>query len=421
MTTTSATQTESSDTFFGRLWSKSRKSAIGIMVVGLSIPVILIARTGMARLAESHAVEIPERTPLSVKSMKLVETEVTSGIQFSGVVAALRKAELSFRVGGTVQSLHQVYGAAGQLRDAHEGDQFASGEVIAQLDTADYQRERDVAAERLSVSMARLKQAHADSEEAQSAYNRALKLKADQAVSQASLEAAKARQISTLAAIDVAEREISASRIQLKQAEENLSYCTLTAPFPETTIATRSVDTHQRVPAGQVVFTVHDISSVVVNFAVQDSMLSQIRFGDVIEVTASGLSGERFEGVIHKIGTTANEQTRSYPIEVRIDAPGDLRPGMVATVNFRKNQSAILVPLTAITPIESERPGVFKITRDAGQTVIHRIPVEIRGVFDNRAAIQLPEGENPALRLGDEIVFTGVHRLRDGEVVHVIQ
>ncbi len=421
MTTTSATETESSGTFFGRLWSKSQKTAIGILIVGLSIPVILIARTGMARLAASHEVVIPERSPVSVKSMKLAESEVASGVQFSGVVAALRKADLSFRVGGTVQSLHQVYGAAGQLRDAHEGDQFAAGEVIAQLDTADYQRERDVAAERLSVSMARLKQAHADSEEAQSAYDRALKLKAGQAVSQASLEAAKARQISTLAAIDVAEREIAASRIQLKQAEENLAYCTLSAPFPETTIATRSVDTHQRVSPGQVVFTVHDISSVVVSFAVQDSMLSQLRFGDVIEVTATGLSGERFQGVIHKIGTTANEQTRSYPVEVRIDAPGALRPGMVATVNFRKAQTAILVPLTAITPIESTRPGVFKIKREADRTVVQRIPIEIRGVFDNQAAIQLPEGENAALKLGDEIVFTGVHRLRDGEAVHVIQ
>ncbi len=79
----------------------------------------------------------------------------------------LRKADLSFRVAGTVTELHQVAGPGGRMRDVHEGDQLAKGTVLARLDPDDYGRERGQAAERLATARARLAQAKANTEQAQ--------------------------------------------------------------------------------------------------------------------------------------------------------------------------------------------------------------------------------------------------------------
>lgn len=408
------------ESFFRRCLTKCRKSTIGFFVVLVSIPLILLGRTGMARLAASHHVEIPPASPVPVKALQIAETRVHPGKHFSGVVAELRKAELSFRVGGTVEQLKQIEGAGGKMRDLHEGDKLPAGTVLAHLDPSDYIRERDVAAERLKTTQARLKQAQADAEEAEATFERTVKLVAKRAMAEASLDEAKARRLSTQASIVVAERDITTAEIQLKQAEENLAYCTLSAPFPETTIARRSVDAHQRVPAGQMAFVVHDISSVVVGFAVQDYLLPRIKIGDVLTITADGLLDQKFQGVVHKIATTANERSRSYPVEVRIDQPGGLRPGMVATVHIQREQSAILLPMTAIVPIGDGQPGIFKIVAESDNAKLERVPVAISDVFDNQVAIQLPTGDTAALKLGDKVVSTGVHRLYDGQSVKVV-
>lgn len=322
-------------------------------------------------------------------------------------------------MGGTVQCLQLVNGAEGKVRDLHEGDKQSAGSTLAHFDSADFQRERDVAAERLNTAIARRKQVDADSEEAQSAYDRAVRLFAKQATAQATLEGAKARQLNTKVAIDVAERDIATARIQLRQSEENLSYSTLLAPFPETTIAFRSVDTHQRVSAGQVAFVVHDVSSVVVTFAVPDSLLSPIRFGEVVEVTAVGLPDDRFRAIIHKIGSAANDQTRSYPIEVRIDQPrttsGNGGHGLLST-----RADGHPAPHDGDYSRRFRTARCVRIAQEAGQLLLRRIPIEIRDVLDNQVAVQLPLASDHSLKLGDEIVSTGVHRLRDGQQVRIV-
>lgn len=412
-------KTDVSESFFRRCLTKCRKSTIGFFVVVVTIPLILLGRSGMARLAASHQVEMKPPSPVPVKVLRIAETRVNPGKHFSGVVAELRKSELSFRVGGTVEQLKQVEGAGGKQRDLHEGDTLPAGTVLAHLDPADYVRERDVAAERVKTTQARLKQAQADSEEAEATYERTVKLVSKKAMAEASLDEAKARRLSTQASIIVAERDISTAEIQLKQAEENLSYCTLAAPFPQTTIARRSIDAFQRVPAGQMAFVVHDISSVVVTFAVQDYLLPQIKMGDVLAITADGLLNQQFQGVVHKIAPTANERNRSYPVEVRIDQPGGLRPGMIATVHFQREQSATLLPMTAIVPLENGQPGVFQIVAEAEGSKVNRVPVTISDVFDNQVAIRFASGDQ-SLKLGDTIVSTGVHRLYDGQSVKIV-
>lgn len=417
--------TDSKVPFFAPKSTNRRKSTIGLLAVLVTIPLVLIGRSGMARLAASHDIAIPPAQPTPVRIEPVAESVVVAGTHFGGVVHEFRKVELSFRVGGTVQELRQVTGADGKTRDLHEGDRLPAGTILARLDPADYRRERDSASQKLAAAESRLKQAQADCGEAQSAYDRTTALAASKATTVAALDAARARRLMTEASIEVAERDVAAARIALQQGDENLRYCELAAPFEESTVALRSIDERQQVAAGHPVFVVTDLSSVVVSFAVQDTLLGRLAIGDTIEVTAQGLPGRVFRGVVHMISAAADERSRSYPVEVRIDRPEGLRPGMVATVRLRHERRAALVPLTAIVPMESGDSGeaaVFRVTRDGERMVLRRVPIRIGDVLDNRVAVSLDASSatTDALHAGDEIVSTGVHRLRDGEVVHVV-
>ena len=152
-------------------------------------------------------------------------------------------------------------------------------------------------------------------------------------------------------------------------------------------------------------------------------MVGKLAIGQAIEVTADALSGERFQGVIHKIGSTADPVTRTYQVEVRVDQPRGLRPGMVATVRFARERRAYLLPLTAVAMSPGRSVVVYRVTETDGRTIVKEIPVAFDDVLDNRVAVRMNLGEpgGSGLRPGDRVVATGIHRLHDGEVVKVAE
>ena len=277
-----------------------------------------------------------------------------------------------------------------------------------------------MAVERLAAAEGRLNQATADFELAKVDNNRTERLAARNSVTQADLDSTRAKLHSTTAAVEVARREVGSAKVNLEQADVNLSYCTLKSPFENATIAARYVEWNERVTANQRAFLLLDLSSVVVGFSVPDAVVGRLAIGQAVEVTADAVGGERFEGVIHKIGSTADAQTRTYAVEVRIDHPHGLRPGMVATARFRRERRAYLLPLTAVGLGVDRSTVVYRVDNDGGTPTARQVAVEFADVVDNRVAIQLNPGGS-GLRPGDRVVATGVHRLHDGEAVNVAQ
>ncbi|MFO0957961.1 MAG: efflux RND transporter periplasmic adaptor subunit [Isosphaeraceae bacterium] len=409
--------------FFARLSTIRRKATTSLVSIALLSGLIVMGRAQLAELARAHQVEVTEPDPPSVRLAEVVEEVVSPGVSYSAVVKEFRKAELSFRVGGTIDEILQVAGPGGVMRDVHEGDRIPKGKALARLSPSDYRRDRNMAAERLAAAEARLAKAEADAEFARSEHRRTERLVGRNAGTPSDLDSTRAKVQNTTAAVSVALREIEEARVSLQQADANLEYCTLAAPFEETTIAGRSVDAFERVSANQRAFTVLDLTRVVIGFGVPDSLVGRLSIGQPVSVTAEAVGSEPFEGVIHMIGTVADPQTRSYPVEVRIDRPGGLRPGMVATAHFRKERRAYLLPLTAITLDNPERkPSVYRVGVEDGREVVRQVPATLDDVLDNRIAIRLADsGEPGGLRVGDRVVANGVHRLRDGEAVHVAE
>jgi RND family efflux transporter MFP subunit len=401
----------SADGFFLALKvTKRRNSTLGIL--GLMVTVVC-AVTGRWLVASTAAAHAPR--PAEV----LAEEVVSSGMRYSGLVKELRKAELSFRVAGTVASLHQVAAPGGRMRDVHEGDRLPKGTVIARLDPDDYGRERGQAAERVATAQARLDQARANTEQARIDFKRDEVLSHRHSLSISDFDNTRTKLKGMVAAEAAAAGELATAKIALQQAEANLVYCSLAVPFEQSTVSTRDIDASERVTPNQRTFTIVDVSSVVIAFNVPDTLVGRLSIGQEVEVATDALPGRRFVGVMHKVPSTADSRTRAYPIEVRVDLPAGLKPGMVATVVFRKEARAYLLPLTSVAPGDQPRSmAVYRLEDDGGRPVVRKVPMEFDDVMDNKIAVRV--GSPAGLRPGDRVVAFGVHRLHDGQLVHVV-
>jgi RND family efflux transporter MFP subunit len=405
--------------FFHRVLTDRQKLAIWCLTVPVVLTGAFFTRQELAAMAESRKPAAVEPLPIAVKTIRVAPETIRRAIRYSGTVKEWQRVELSFRVAGTIGELRRVEHPDGGDRDLHEGDRFPKGTVLARLDPADYLRDRAVSAEKLAQAEAKLISARADAENAEREYARQRSGFDKGVVASTDLDSAKAKAQSTAATVTSNDREVQSARVQLAQADANLSYCTLVMPYPEGTVATRYVEANERVSVGQKAFQILDLSSVRIAFGVSDAVVGRLAIGGVVTVTSDALPEERFRGVITKIAPTADSQTRTYLIEVRIAAPKGLRPGMVATASLGEDKVATLVPLVAVT---REASGgqlvVYKVVREGDRAIARACPVELEGVIDNRAAVRVvtPKGIRP----GDEIVVAGAPRLFDGSAIQSI-
>ncbi len=385
---------------------------IGIGALALGFRSLLYHR------ALSLAPKPSEAPPLTVRVQPLVSETVSSALTYSGPVKELEKAELSFRVGGTITGLHRVVGPDGKEHAIHEGDLVTPETILASLDTADYVRDRNVAAEKVATAEAYLAQLESEASLALLEFRRVEQLWKSNATSISNLDTAKTKQVSTALAVAGAKRDRESARIALAQAEANIAYCTLKSPFRQGTVAARFVDVGQRVTANQKSFLLLDLSSVVIGFGVPDTLVGALRLGQTVDVFCDALPGSRFQAIVHKIASAADQQTRTYPIEVRVDNQPGLKPGMIATVEFRKEVNSYLLPLTAVVPAAREATyQVFRVVERDGKSIAESVPVRFDNVLDNRVAVRLDA--TTLLKPGDRVVSTGTHRLHDGQAVQV--
>jgi RND family efflux transporter MFP subunit len=386
-------------------------------------PVILAiawaARQTLAAVADSHKPAPVDATPLSVRTTRLAPETLKRAVRYSGIVKEWRRVDLSFRVGGVVDELQRFPHPNGGYREVQEGDQFVKGAILARIDPRDYMLERALAAQRLAQAEAKLASSQADADNARTEYDRDRRLDQSSAVSKSDLATARSKFLSTEATAKASAREVEGNRVQLSQADANVSYCSLAMPYEKGTIATRYIEANERVNAGQKAFQIIDLSSVRISFGVSDSVVGQLAIGKKVDVTTDALPEDRFEGVIIKIAPTADAQARTYLVEVQVREPRGLRPGMVATASIGEEKTALLLPLIAVTrEAETGRLVAYKRAKEGERATARAVPVELEGVLDNRVAVRptTPGG----LRIGDEVLVGGVSRMFDGAPIKVI-
>ncbi len=363
-----------------------------------------------------RAVESPPATAVYAATLK--PESILAETRISATVRERRRIEVSFKVPGTVAMLLQVPGPDGKLRDVHEGDVIAASadRPLARLDDSDYRRALSTTGERLAQARAKEQTAQANVTEARAEFERMKSLLEKRVVPQQTFDTAQAKRDAGEAELEAARHEIRATLVAQEQAADDLKNCALISPLPEATVSVKYIEGGERVTANQPVFQVLDLSNVRVAFGVPDTKIGEFSIGQALGVTADAFPGRRFAGRVTKINPSANAKTRSFEIEVTIDEPQGLKPGMVVTILVGRTETAVLAPMTAIVRGTLDEYAVFIVADENGKKVAHKRRVTLSGVFDNR--VRLAEGGE--VRAGDAVVVSGAFRLSEGQAVRVV-
>ena len=211
----------------------------------------------------------------------------------------------------------------------------------------------------------------------------------------------------------VAEAEVASAEAELARAQESLADTKVRAPFAGV-ISEKTVTLGEQVSPGKVLFRLADLNVVKLQLRIPPDDIEFIRRGTIADITVS-VSPQAFQGRVAYIGPRADDETRSFPVEVLVENRGPTRllPGMFARAKIpvRTYPNAILVPRSSVLT-DSGKPSVFVANPE--QRTAERRSVTITRTFGSRYLIA--EGLEP----GDLLVISGQALLRDKAAIRVV-
>ena len=262
--------------------------------------------------------------------------------EFSGVVRSSMESSLSFRVAGTLETLH-----------VRVGDLVAKGTLLAQLDETDYKVNYNQAVAAKNNALANRKSAETNVNTARSNYERIEKLYESNSVPLSELEKAENDYKTANAQLAATASEIAAADSQIEAAQNQLRYTTLTAPFAGI-ITTIPIEENELVNSGTTIMKISASDRPEIEVSIPDTYIAKVTKGQKVAITLSVAPTKKYNGTVDEVSFTTGSGS-TYPVKIVIDeTDGDIRPGMAATVFFDLgNQSdnqevKIYVPPSAV-------------------------------------------------------------------------
>ena len=348
---------------------------------------------------------IATERPIPV-SVQVVETYGGQDVRrFSAVIQPYEQVDLSFRVGGYVQSIAQVKSVDGHSRAVQDGDKITRGAVLARLNSSDY--EARVQQAKAAVTEAETLRAKADLDRA-----RATKLFQSQSLTKPEYDGATANYDATTARLESA-------RAKLAEATVSAGDTVLRAAFAGT-ILKRNVSTGSLAAPGAPAFVIADVSAVKAVFGVPDRLIPGMKLGNTLTLRTEALADRELHGRITRVSASADPRSRVFEVEVSIpNRDEQLKVGMVAALVIEDKSPEIGSPVVPINALvgSANQPGgyaVFFAAHENGGTVARLTDVQLGRTLGNLVVIK------NGLKPGDQIITTGAGLLREGDRVELL-
>ena len=248
-----------------------------------------------------------------------------------------------------------------------------------------------------TIARANLAEAEARLTEREQALSRITQLRRTNAVSVATLEEATAR--------------LAEARAQLDRARQRLAERTIPAPF-DGVVGLAEVDEGARVSAGTVITRLDDLSEIEVEFALPETLFSQIETGQKVTAHSAAFPGQSFSGRIAAVDSRIDPVSRAFRARAVIPNPdGTLPSGMFMSLDLTISQADhLVVPEEAII-FQAAQTYVFTLKDDTA----HRTSVQTGARRDGMVAVL------DGLAAGESVVVRGLHRVRDGGKVKLLK
>jgi len=240
---------------------------------------------------------------------------------------------------------------------------------------------------------------------------------------------AQRRNVATAMEVDTAESALKTSKAALDLSQAELDRTTIHAPAAASAKANGQIGilNHLPVEVGDYVQPGTPVAEIVDTRAVKvivDLPERDVRFltvGDAVKVEIEALADGTLDGVVNFIPVVANERTRTFAVEVRVDNPaGRIRAGMIARVHLTREvlADAILVPLEVLTPLGTDGEPLYAVYVVADGKATRRV-VRV-GMLRGQQVQVLSADGHEGLTAGDELIVKGHRLVSEGQKVEVL-
>lgn len=352
----------------------------------ISISLITIFLSALIGCTENGEKDKVVKQLRPVKSIKIERAKSGRVMEYTAVVDASQKADLSFKVSGEIVEFN-----------VKQGDEVKRGQVLATLNDKDFKLLLD---------------------EADSAY---VKAKADYDRGTNLID----KNVISKADYDRLKSQYTSASTRLESARNNLEYTKLNASFTGI-VAKKYTENFQEISAKQPIFALHNIKEINLIIDVPESVMIQIPRNDrsrEIVAIFDEIPGQEFPVQFKEISTQADEITKTYEATFSMISPTDhtILPGMTAVLRGTKRLTSadstqrFYLPSHAV--LKDSSGNFVYIVEASGEGVgtIKKVSVNIGEITEQ--GIEIFSG----VSAGQALVVAGVSKVKDGMQVKIGQ
>ncbi len=312
---------------------------------------------------------------MPVQALEIQPRDLSRVITVSNAVEPLRTIRLAARTDGVLNEVR-----------VEEGDPVEAGQILASIDVREQQAE--------------LARARARLEERRATFERLDQLRERNYVDLASYEAARA--------------ELSVAETDVELWETRVEFGTVTSSIGGTVVA-RYVEPGEAISRHEPLFSIADLSALVVRLGVSELDVGNLRVGDPVVINVDAVSqGDQMAGLIRRIFPAAEADSRLITVEVELPEAlqQGVRPGFLARARLlvERRENALAVPAGAV----AESDGEFFVMVVNGDERLERRVIEpgvIRGAW--REVVS-------GLDEGDRVISANPMEMTPGDRVRVV-
>ncbi len=317
------------------------------------------------------------KTYVSVEVAEVLPASQALPLRTSGIVAASEEIRLGFKIGGIIGAVY-----------AQEGAYVKKGQLLARLDP----REID----------AQVVQAKANVEKLTRDLERTQRLYTDS--------------VATLENVQDLETALEVAKAGLEQASFNQTYAEIYAPS-QGRITGRFAEKGEVVgPGNPILVLAAEDKAQVIRVGLADVQVVKVKLGDPASVTFPAFPGAQFKAQVSEIGATANPQTGTYQVELRLAPHSEsLKNGFIGQVTLfpsvKSNQ--VRIPIEALVEADAQSAIIYAL--DPGDSTVKQVKAQNYVIGND--FLMLPAD---ALQGIESVVTEGARQLSPDSYIQVV-
>lgn len=327
---------------------------------------VLLSLASCARKPASAPQSSAQAAPIPVQTATAESRRVNGSIAVSGSLLADESVAVSSESAGRIKAIFVDFG-----QPVHKG------QILAELDDAQYRYQLERAESALHQAQARLgltsgststansdnqtpamRQAQAQMEDARFKFRNAQKLVKSGDISQEHFneleKAFRAREAAyedTRNAMLTEFANFDALRADIDLARKHVNDCTLRAPF-DGSVSDRPVSPGQYAKENTTILTVVKSTPLRLRVNLPEDAAAAVKPGSTLTFTTAAVPGREFHAIVRELDPALDARSRTLTVEARLDNASNspLRPGMFVQVQLvtKPNTEVTVVPPAAL-------------------------------------------------------------------------